>query len=196
MGRSDGFPHFPPVWREPPPYYVFIQIDTWASTSMYLRDTWGQWLPLPRRRSRLPRSCRPCSRPRCCRPCSRPCSRPSNSRQCSRSTSWTSLSDMSRRWQSWRRVVAVHTVHSAALVLYYLNTDQRAWYCVLYVFLFIIYNTVFCIVQPWARCYTNSDVCFCFIWIAGPPSREACESCASPTTLAVSSDAKPNLWRE
>jgi len=54
----------------------------------------------------------------------------------------------SRRWQSWRRVVAVHTVHSAALVLYYLNTDQRAWYCVLYVFLFIIYNTVFCIVQP------------------------------------------------
>ena len=39
--------------------------------------------------------------------------------------------------------------HSVALVLYYFNTDQCAMYCVLYVFLFIKYNTVFFITQPW-----------------------------------------------
>ena len=33
--------------------------------------------------------------------------------------------------------------HSVALVLYYFNTDQCTMYCVLYVFLFIYYNTVF-----------------------------------------------------
>ena len=37
---------------------------------------------------------------------------------------------------------------SVALVLYYFNTDQCAMYCVLYVFLFIYYNTVFFIMEP------------------------------------------------
>ena len=30
------------------------------------------------------------------------------------------------------------------------NTERNAVYCVLYVFLFILYNTVFFIVEPWA----------------------------------------------
>ena len=38
--------------------------------------------------------------------------------------------------------------HSEALELYYFNTDQCAMYCVLYVFLFIFYNTVFFIMEP------------------------------------------------
>ena len=38
--------------------------------------------------------------------------------------------------------------HSVALVLYCFNTDQCAMYCVLYVFLFIFYNTVFFIMEP------------------------------------------------
>ena len=49
----------------------------------------------------------------------RPCSRPSN------------------LWQ-----------YSVALVLYCFNTDHCAMYCVLYVFLFIYYNTVFFISEP------------------------------------------------
>ena len=39
--------------------------------------------------------------------------------------------------------------HCVALVLYYFNTDQCAMYCVLYVFLFIYFNTVFFIIEPW-----------------------------------------------
>ena len=39
-----------------------------------------------------------------------------------------------------------------AFVFYFntdMNTERRAVYCVLYVFLFILYNTVFFIRQPW-----------------------------------------------
>ena len=84
----------------------------------------------------------------------RPCSRPSNLRQCSRSTSWTSPNDTSRPWPSLlgvRSALLVSRVggaHSVALVLYYFNTDQCTMYCVLYVFLFINYNSVFFIMQP------------------------------------------------
>ena len=93
--------------------------NTWASTSMYLRDTWGQWLPLPRRRSRLPRSCRPCSRPRCWRPRSgsagraagRPIRGSAAGQQAGRSVMFCP-----RCW----RVVGVHTVHSA-----------RRWCCII-----------------------------------------------------------------
>ena len=114
------------IIHEPVQYVLVLQYVhvTCACTTYRTR---GPWHP-----SRLPRSCRPCSRPRSCRPCSRPrsrrpCSRPSNLRQCSRS---------------------VECAHSVALVLYFFNTDQCAMYCVLYVFLFIFYNTVFFITQP------------------------------------------------
>ena len=39
----------------------------------------------------------------------------------------------------------------ARAFVYYFNTERNAVYCVLYVFLFILYNTVFFIVEPWAR---------------------------------------------
>ena len=35
--------------------------------------------------------------------------------------------------------------------MYYFNTERNAVYCVLYVFLFILYNTVFFIVEPCLR---------------------------------------------
>ena len=35
--------------------------------------------------------------------------------------------------------------------MYYFNTERNAVYCVLYVFLFIFYNAVFFIVEPWVR---------------------------------------------
>ena len=38
----------------------------------------------------------------------------------------------------------------ARAFVYYFNTERNAVYCVLYVFLFILYNTVFFIVEP---CY-------------------------------------------
>ena len=38
----------------------------------------------------------------------------------------------------------------ARAFVYYFNTERNAVYCVLYVFLFILYNTVFFIVEPWA----------------------------------------------
>ena len=38
---------------------------------------------------------------------------------------------------------------SARAFVFYFNTKRRAVYCVLYVFLFILYNTVFFITQPW-----------------------------------------------
>ena len=38
----------------------------------------------------------------------------------------------------------------ARAFVYYFNTERNAvYYCVLYVFLFILYNTVFFIVEPW-----------------------------------------------
>ena len=39
----------------------------------------------------------------------------------------------------------------ARAFVYYFNTERNAVYCVLYVFLFILYNTVFFIVEPWLR---------------------------------------------
>ena len=36
----------------------------------------------------------------------------------------------------------------ARAFVYYFNTERNAVYCVLYVFLFILYNTVFFIVEP------------------------------------------------
>ena len=38
---------------------------------------------------------------------------------------------------------------SARAFVFYFNTERNAVYCVLYVFLFILYNTVFFIVEPW-----------------------------------------------
>ena len=38
---------------------------------------------------------------------------------------------------------------SARAFVFYFNTERNAVYCVLYVFLFILYNTVFFIRQPW-----------------------------------------------
>ena len=38
----------------------------------------------------------------------------------------------------------------ARAFVYYFNTERNAVYCVLYVFLFILYNTVFFIVEPCA----------------------------------------------
>ena len=43
-----------------------------------------------------------------------------------------------------------HGARARAFV-YYFNTERNAVYCVLYVFLFILYNTVFFITQPWSR---------------------------------------------
>ena len=40
---------------------------------------------------------------------------------------------------------------SARAFVFYFNTERRAVYCVLYVFLFILYNTVFFITQPCGR---------------------------------------------
>ena len=37
----------------------------------------------------------------------------------------------------------------ARAFVFYFNTERNAVYCVLYVFLFILYNTVFFIRQPW-----------------------------------------------
>ena len=37
---------------------------------------------------------------------------------------------------------------SARAFVFYFNTERNAVYCVLYVFLFILYNTVFFIVEP------------------------------------------------
>ena len=37
----------------------------------------------------------------------------------------------------------------ARAFVFYFNTERNAVYCVLYVFLFILYNTVFFIVEPW-----------------------------------------------
>ena len=39
----------------------------------------------------------------------------------------------------------------ARAFVYYFNTERNAVYCVLYVFLFILYNTVFFIVEPWVK---------------------------------------------
>ena len=45
----------------------------------------------------------------------------------------------------------------ARAFVFYFNTERNAVYCVLYVFLFILYNTVFFITQPWRepRCLTS-----------------------------------------
>ena len=40
---------------------------------------------------------------------------------------------------------------SARAFVFYFNTERSAVYCVLYVFLFILYNTVFFITQPWLQ---------------------------------------------
>ena len=37
----------------------------------------------------------------------------------------------------------------ARAFVFYFNTERNAVYCVLYVLLFILYNTVFFIVEPW-----------------------------------------------
>ena len=39
----------------------------------------------------------------------------------------------------------------ARAFVFYFNTERNAVYCVLYVFLFILYNTVFFIVEPCSR---------------------------------------------
>ena len=114
--------------------------NTWASTSMYLRDTWGQWLPLPRRRSRLPRSCRPCSRPRCWpagpgraagRAAGRPIRGSAAGQQAGRSVMFCP-----RCW----RVVGVHTVcivHGAGVVLFQYRS-ARLVLCIIRIFIYYL----------------------------------------------------------
>ena len=46
---------------------------------------------------------------------------------------------------------------SARAFVFYFNTERNAVYCVLYVFLFILYNTVFFITQPCSGASTFLD---------------------------------------
>ena len=50
----------------------------------------------------------------------------------------------------FRAADSISLAHGARVraFVYYFNTERNAVYCVLYVFLFILYNTVFFITQP------------------------------------------------
>ena len=158
-------------------YSTYLCYSTYMHMTCTTYRTRGPWHP-----SRLPRSCRPCSRPRSCRPCSRPrsrrpCSRPSNLRQCSRS---------------------VECAHSVALALYFFNTDQCAMYCVLYVFLFIFYNTVFFITQPCSTprrgtAYRLADDAAVYAHRSWP-SRPTCQS-SHPSRRCTGTSIPPHSLR-
>ena len=51
------------------------------------------------------------------------------------------------RFRAADSISLAHGARARAFV-YYFNTERNAVYCVLYVFLFILYNTVFFITQP------------------------------------------------